>query len=226
MKSIILSFVLCLSVNAKAEIQNLDDLMTPDEIAAEAGFPRTEMSTEVLSLRDFDSIESLNVTREFPIVLIANKNASGYEAQTMRVIQSGVHTHTWKISTGREQWETSKSGRQYFTTTPPGWFYPYSIVRNHYSQTWQTNMEFSVFFNGGVALHAANSAHNSQLGRRASGGCVRLHRDNAKYIYERIVQEGKGLVPVIRPNGTVARDWRGNVIRAVKYRTLIVVEGY
>ena len=87
-------------------------------------------------------------------------------------------------------------------------------------------MEFSVFFNGGVALHAANSAHNSQLGRRASGGCVRLHRDNAKYIYERIVQEGKGLVPVIRSNGTVARDWRGNVIRAVKYRTLIVVEGY
>ncbi|CAE80781.1 L,D-transpeptidase [Bdellovibrio bacteriovorus] len=226
MKSFILSFVLVLSVNAMAEPEPLDDLMTPDEIAAEAGFPRTEMNTDVLSLRDFDSIESLNVTREFPIVLVANKNAYGYEAQTMRVIQNGSHTHTWKISTGREQWETSKSGRQYFTTTPPGWFYPYSIVRNHYSQTWQTNMEFSVFFNGGIALHAANSAHNYQLGRRASGGCVRLHRDNAKYIYERIVQEGKGLVPVIRPNGSVARDWRGNVIRAVKYRTLIVVEGY
>lgn len=193
--------------------------------AEETGFPRTENPQNIISMMDQLALEGLDVTREFPIVVVANKSAYGYGAQTMRVIENGYQTYSWKISTGREQWETSKSGRQYFTTTPPGWFYPYRLVRNHYSETWQTNMEFSVFFNGGVAVHATTPGYYSQLGRRASGGCVRLHRDHAQYLYGRIVQEGKGLVPVIRPNGSVARDYRGNIIRAVKYRTLIVVEG-
>lgn len=92
------------------------------------------------------------------------------------------------------------------------------------SDTWKAPMEFSVFFNGGVAIHATTPGYYGNLGRRASGGCVRLHRNNAQYVYERIQKEGQGLVPLINRDGTISRDRFGNMVRSVKWRTLIVVE--
>lgn len=229
MKTFILSFILISFIHANASAQGmsevaLDDLMTPEEISEEAGFPRTEYPDSVLSLEDVHDTQAFNIFQEYPIVVLVNKKAYGYGAQRAQVYEYGVLTNEWKVSTGRERWEVSRSGRYYFTTTPVGYFYPYSLIRDHWSQTWEALMEYSIFFNGGIALHATTPSHYRQLGSRASGGCVRLHKDNAKYLFERVKQEGRGLVPVINRNGQVARDRRGNVIRAVKWKTLVVVE--
>lgn len=229
MKTFIASLILISFMNANANVEGLskaelDDLMTPDEIAEESGFPRTEYPSEVLSVEDVYNTQAISIFREYPIVVIVNKKAFGYGAQRAQIYEHGILTAEWKVSTGREQWEVSRSGRFYFTTTPVGYFYPYSLIRYHWSQTWDALMEFSVFFNGGIALHATTPSHYSQLGSRASGGCVRLHRTNAQYLFDRVKQEGRGLVPVIKRNGQLSRDRRGNVIRAVKWKTLIIVE--
>lgn len=227
-KSCLLMFLLVLSQGAVAsQSHSLDDWAAPDEIAAELGFPRTEVVSlkTLASLEDIRRVEGLDLTRDYPLIIVINKSATGPGAQTVRVIENGRTTYEWKTSTGRERMEKAKSGRQYFSTTPTGWFYPYYIVRNHYSNTWQVNMEFSVFFNGGIAVHATTPDLYYLLGKRASGGCVRLRHEGAEYLYSRILQLGKGLVPVVRRNGSIARNWRGHVIREYNYKTLIIVEG-
>lgn len=220
MRFITLSFLLFVVVlNAKAE-----EIMAPDEISQELGLPAATYSANVLSIEDVDRVEALNIFNEFPIVLVINKKAWGPGAQRMKVYENGYFVAEWKVSTGREQWETARSGRTYFTGTPVGYYYPYTLIRNAWSETWQAPMEFSVFFNGGVAVHATTPSHYKELGWRASGGCVRLHRNDASYIYGRILQEGRGLVPIVNQNGMVSRDRFGRPIRAVKWRTLVVVE--
>lgn len=224
--TLVLSIFTILNANAQGMSFNpeLDDLMSPDEIATEAGFPRTEYPTHVLSVDDVYNIEGVRIFQEYPIVVVVNKKDYGYEAQTAKVYENGELTYEWKVSTGREQWEVAKSGRFYFTATPRGYFYPYNLIRRHWSGTWDALMEYSVFFNGGVALHATTPDHYRLLGQRASGGCVRLRKENAQYLFNRIREVGKGLVPIVKRNGTLARDRKGRIIRGIRWNTLVVVE--
>lgn len=205
--------------------QALDDLMSPDEIAAEAGFPRTEMQNVLRfnSAEEIAHIEGIDVYKSFPFVVVINKREAGLGAQRMSVYENGVKTQEWKVSTGRERWERAKSGRRYFSVTPLGWYYPKTIKRVHWSNTWEAKMEFSVFFNGGVALHATTPDHYKELGVRASGGCVRMEYKNAEYVYNKILAEGKGLVPSIRRDGSIQRDRRGNPRYITNWKTLIAV---
>ncbi|WP_374029130.1 L,D-transpeptidase [Bdellovibrio bacteriovorus] len=230
MKKIVLSFVLFVSFLSSAyategEYTPMDDIMAPDEIAEELGLPRTEADDiSVLNVEDVANTEAVDLLRSFPIVIVINKKAWGPGAQRMRVYQNGYLTHEWAVSTGRERWERARSGRTYFSVTPVGYFYPRELVRDHWSHTWQTSMEYSVFFNGGIATHATTPSHYKELGSRASGGCVRLQKEHAQYLYTRIKEEGRGLVPLVKRNGMISRDRYGRAMRAVKWRTLIVVE--
>ncbi|KHD88252.1 MAG: hypothetical protein OM95_10125 [Bdellovibrio sp. ArHS] len=228
MKKYLMSFMLLMSLTTNAQesadYRPLDDLMSPDEIAEENGFPRTEIPLVIKTVEDVARTEALDIFREYPVILIINKKESGPGAQRMKVYLNGYLTYDWPVSTGRERWETAKSGRTYFSVTPAGFFYPYMLNKDHYSETWQTPMPYSVFFNGGIAVHATTPGLYKYLGTRASGGCVRLHHENAAFVFNRIQSEGRGLVPVINRNGTVSRDRRGNVIRRVNYRTLVIVE--
>ncbi|MGZ3774282.1 MAG: L,D-transpeptidase [Pseudobdellovibrionaceae bacterium] len=229
MRRLVLFFFIISFIAIKGQAQevlpnSLDDLLTPDEIATELGFPRTERSDHALSIEEIFKTQAVDVTREYPLVVIVNKKAFGYGAQRAQVYENGVLTNEWKVSTGREQWETSKSGKYYFTTTPVGYFHPHSLLRYYWSDTWDALMEFSVFFNGGIAIHATTPNHYRQLGSRASGGCVRLNKENAQNLYEKVQQLGKGLVPVINRYGQVKRDRKGHLVRTVNWRTLIVVE--
>lgn len=203
----------------------LDDLMSPDEIANEAGFPRTEMQNfmRFKSADDIAHIEGIDLYKSFPLILVINKKIAGPGAQRISVYENGVKTQEWKVSTGREQWERAKSGRRYFSVTPLGWYYPKTIKREHWSYTWNAKMEFSVFFNGGVAVHATTPDHYKELGSRASGGCVRLEYKNAEYVYKRILAEGRGLVPSVRRDGSVQRDRLGNTQYTTDWKTLIAV---
>ncbi|MFM6929707.1 MAG: L,D-transpeptidase [Bdellovibrio sp.] len=227
MKSLILFLLLFVSVSSvKAAPQNpaLDDLMTSDELAQEVGGPRTEMKVPVVSAEAIAAYDGIDIYREYAIVLRINKAPLGPTAQHMIVMENGMQTYDWLVSTGREQYEKAKSGRWYHTVTPVGTFSPYTLIRDHYSQTWKAHMEYAVFFNGGVAVHATTPDHYKQLGTRASGGCVRLHKDNAQLIYEKIQAQGKGLVPLFAPSGRVARDVNGRPIRVMGWNTLIIVE--
>jgi lipoprotein-anchoring transpeptidase ErfK/SrfK len=80
------------------------------------------------------------------------------------------------VSTGKE--ETVKAtNKSYCATTPAGFFRPYKMYRSYVSGTWEgSQMPNAVFIFNGIALHATpnDAAHQGSLGKRASGGCIRL----------------------------------------------------
>lgn len=204
----------------------LDDLMTPQEISQELGhsLSGSPMWAGVVDPEVIAAKDGIDVYREYPIVLKINKAAKGRGAQQMQVIENGNLIATWPVSTGREQKEKAKSGRWYQTTTPTGTFSPYNLVRDHYSNTWKAHMEYAIFYIGGIAVHATTPDHYSELGQRASGGCVRIHKDNAKLLWSKVNSYPQKLVPLFNKAGRVARDKNGNPIRAVGWGTLIIVE--
>lgn len=159
----------------------------------------------------------------YEVVLVINKASSGSTAQTAIAYLHGQKFGTFKVSTGRETPEVSKSGRKYFSNTPTGWFQPSWLSRNHVSKTWEASMPFAVFFNGGIATHAALPAYYKKLGTRASGGCVRFHPSQAEWIFNHINQAGKGLVPEFTRTGEPVLDNNGNQKYSQNWRSLIIV---
>lgn len=99
--------------------------------------------------------------------------------QRMDVYVDGYRKHQWKISTARRGYRT-----------PVGDYGPQRIVRMHYSKKYDNApMPYSIFFNGGYAIHGTN--HTGRLGRPASHGCVRLHTNNARKLYNMVKKYGK-----------------------------------
>lgn len=85
-------------------------------------------------------------------------------------------------------------------------------------------MPHAVFFVGGVAIHA--STHINQLGKRASGGCVRLAPENAKIFYDLVNSAGIASVPKIERGGKSAIDAQGNPVMIKTWNVLIIVENH
>lgn len=168
--------------------------------------------------------QSREVLRHFPLVVVVNKAAQGFDAQQAQIYVDGKHIATVAVSTGREKKETSKSGREYTTTTPVGWFSPTFQDKNYFSQTWQAPMPWSTFFKGGIAFHAALPAYFDKLGSRASGGCIRMMPQTAEWLFKAVQHYGKGTVPAFTRHGGLQRDANGNLVATTGWRTLIVVE--
>lgn len=81
---------------------------------------------------------------------------------------------------------TAKKGM----TTPTGEYKPYLLKKMHYSSKYENApMPYSIFYDGGYAIHATNAI--GKLGTRASHGCIRLHPENAKFLYELVSYYGK-----------------------------------
>ncbi len=98
--------------------------------------------------------------------------------QTMTVTHRGQVKYRWKVSTAR-------SGK----VTPVGQWTAKSLSRNHRSSRYNNApMPFSIFYNGHYAVHGTNQVN--RLGRPASAGCVRLHPNNAKVLFELAQREG------------------------------------
>lgn len=99
--------------------------------------------------------------------------------QEMRVYLDGGHEHTWPVSTARAGY-----------TTPNGTYKAQWLSRMHYSKKYDdAPMPYSVFFSDGYAIHGTDSI--SRLGRPASHGCIRLHPDNAKILFDLVNRVGK-----------------------------------
>ncbi|GGI19811.1 L,D-transpeptidase [Bradyrhizobium guangdongense] len=98
--------------------------------------------------------------------------------QTMLVAVDGVDFATWPVSTARRGYRT-----------PIGTYRPYSLQSMHYSRLYDfTPMPYSIFFNGGYAIHGTFDVRN--LGRPVSHGCIRLAPEQAQSLFELIQAQG------------------------------------
>ncbi len=187
----------------------LDDLMSPDEIAAEIGLPTQE---EKWMNGDYDGLvwnvarTKQNLKNRDLQILVTKSN------QQMQVFQNGRLIWTFDVTTARNRQEKAPSGKRYFSATRPGTFTIDWTTRMHRSNTWGgARMPFSMFFNGGIAIHGTTPDHYEELGKppgkyfinsrgkkqlAGSGGCVRLHPDNAKKLYELVERLGKKNVAI------------------------------
>ncbi len=183
----------------------------------------------------------------FDLYLYVSKAEAGPIAQHMFVYTRAADgtmslIHDWPVSTGREKKEKTPSGRKTFTHTPEGSFKldPKRFHQLWKSRAWNADMPWTMFFdlveNGGMsglAIHAAGKGKISQLGRRASGGCIRLAPENAQYLFKLIQKDHAGLVPVFAMDGNStnvvgepARNADGSLQLVYGYKVLLHIEDY
>lgn len=99
-------------------------------------------------------------------------------SQMMTVTHKGKVKYRWKVSTAR-------SGK----VTPAGAWSAKWLSRNHRSSRYNNApMPYAIFYNGHYAVHGTDQV--GRLGRPASAGCVRLHPDNARTLFELAQREG------------------------------------
>lgn len=99
--------------------------------------------------------------------------------QKMRVYQNGRLKYTWAVSTARK-------GK----VTPTGTWRAKWLSKNHKSSRYNNApMPYSIFYSGNFAIHGTNQIR--RLGRPASAGCVRLHPENARRLFNMVQRYGK-----------------------------------
>lgn len=147
-------------------------------------------------------------TPHIDILIVIDRNPKVQEA---RIYEDNMEIpkYTYKVSTGRETFDTPTNFKHnpYCATTNTGDFKPQLLRETNLSDTWlvrDKNGEFntgsemphSIFFDGGIALHAADSASAiNKLGPKddpsngGSGGCVRLAPENAKQLFDMIAKK-------------------------------------
>ena len=107
-------------------------------------------------------------------------------AQRLSVEVDGARRYDWPVSTARWGYRTPVGTER--------------LERKWFSRKYEWSpMPWSIFFSGGYAIHGSYEV--SRLGRPASHGCIRLHPNNAKILFElvkahvretRIVVTGEG----------------------------------
>ncbi len=91
--------------------------------------------------------------------------------QTMTVVYNGKVAYRWKVSTARR-------GK----ITPLGTYRAKWLSKDHKSSLYDdAPMPYSIFFRGNYAIHGTYQV--SKLGRPASAGCIRLHPDHARVLF-------------------------------------------
>jgi lipoprotein-anchoring transpeptidase ErfK/SrfK len=101
-------------------------------------------------------------------------------AQEMTVTKDNGDTLVWKVSSGRDGFET-----------PTGSFAVQRLDANHFSDEYDHSpMPYSIFFSEGVAIHGT---HYRGLGHPASHGCVRLSIPHARILYSWVERYGASI---------------------------------
>lgn len=232
MKMMIASLVLLMASTSFA--QNINDFDLRDleynmQMDVET-FTGTETQTKI---QKFDPavFQTNSWINEFELVIVVNKANTGSSKQTMVVYKKGVKILDTKVSTGREIQERKRRfiwnhgpKSSYFSSTNTGYFTPTFTSRLHKSKLWRSYMPYSVFFDGGTAIHQAPEGTEGQLGSRASGGCVRTSMNSAAMIFSEVNAAGKGLIPAFTQSGQPVLQDNGDVKRREGYKTLVIVE--
>jgi hypothetical protein len=157
------------------------------------GFLGTHSYANLVNNLDRNEIESWGDTPGQMLIKI-NKSPSNKQ----RMVIEGTREdrtrlyETFLTSTAKEATVYPPNGGSYFASTPSGIFTIDEMKLVHSSGRWDVDMPYAMFFNKrgssnrGVAIHATSRSHYNELGRRASGGCVRLHPVNAKRLYNAV----------------------------------------
>lgn len=188
---------------------------------------RSFLGYEDPSMSELDDVALTNpldlpAYEDFQIAIVINKHRSAKYGPGQRVLvfaregalpdvkETGLLFY-FKTSTGIPGYET-----------PSGVFNVNSFSPVHMSSKYElVDMYWSVFFNGGIALHSFNEFEMpralARLGKqKASHGCVRLETKRAQRIYHLIGQVGKSIVPKYQGGRKTGRYYRG-------YSTVIIV---
>ena len=105
--------------------------------------------------------------------------------QTMAVSVDGRLAYSWRVSTARPGYRT-----------PIGSFTPKRLERSWFSRKYDNApMPHSVFFYGGYAIHGTTDIRH--LGQPVSHGCVRLHPDNARLLFNLVRKHGMGATRIV-----------------------------
>lgn len=194
----------------------------------------------------------LSLTKElydnFELFLFVSKADHGPWRQRMFVFAKEASgnlklTHSFPVSTGREQLMPSPDGtRMWHTNTPTGYFQIDAdrIYKRYTSVQWGHKMPYAMFFSWenegrqtGVAIHSAEEGDVKDLGKRASAGCVRLHPQNAELLYRLIKTNYRGLTPLfaydrrtatMSKEGLLMHDKEGKLRYAEGYKVLVLIE--
>ena len=104
--------------------------------------------------------------------------------QEMTVLLDHAPAHSWPVSTAR-------AGK----VTPTGLYSVQSMVPMHYSTLYDNApMPWSIFFSGNYAIHG--TTRTDRLGTPASAGCVRLHPDHARTLYDLVQSHGRDMTRI------------------------------
>lgn len=105
--------------------------------------------------------------------------------QRMRVHDSARVLYSWPVSTARSGY-----------CTPVGTYRPIRLERMWYSTIYDNApMPHSIFFRGGYAIHGTTDI--AGLGQPASHGCVRLHPDHARTLFELVLEYGRNATRIV-----------------------------
>ena len=120
------------------------------------------------------SFEALAQELDVAVIAFVEKSE-----QKLHVFLGGEKQFTWDVSTARR-------GK----VTPTGIWSAQWLSEHHRSSLYNNApMPFSIFYNGNFAIHGTNQV--SKLGTPASAGCVRLHPENAKVLFDMVRAAGK-----------------------------------
>jgi lipoprotein-anchoring transpeptidase ErfK/SrfK len=99
-------------------------------------------------------------------------------SQSMTVTVDGISTHTWPVSTARRGY-----------VTPKGSWGVQSMHKMTYSSLFNNApMPWTIFYSGHYGIHGTTDI--KKLGQPASAGCIRLHPDNARVLFEMVKERG------------------------------------
>lgn len=105
--------------------------------------------------------------------------------QEMTVREQSRIVHIWPVSTARDGY-----------CTPVGTYRPTRFERMWYSTIYDNApMPHSIFFHRGYAIHGTTEIAN--LGQPASHGCVRLHSDNARILFNLVLNHRRNATQIV-----------------------------
>lgn len=236
--ALVVSFLLIPAAQADARAVAEQRLMVEDSYEAPAGQLFNEEAY----------FAGQTYLSQYVNVIVVNKAA---KAQTLRLYTNRQLILTTKVSTGREDLEYISPVTGFLRrfgnkkgTTESHWRHTtrgfYSVKRvedaNYRSGESKFQMPYAVFFNEkrGLAVHqvppdlnGGEAAGEAALGKRASSGCVRVHKNVVVSIHDAVVAADRGQIPVLDTRtGAPILDASGKVTYDKGYRTIVIVEEY
>lgn len=157
--------------------------MSPEEVVSELEAMDAEEAASTSDLL-FDMTREVENEGDLPEVLVevykrkSSVRQSDIQEEFALVWVDGSLENVFAASTGG-------SGN-----TPAGTHHPQRMHKKWTSTIYNSYMDWAIFFSGAIAIHSTTSDHYHELGRRASKGCVRLARPNARWLFGVAQQAG------------------------------------